>query len=127
MFEWTDIPHFGSEDAVSFQVWLLADISPQGVFPPIHFTYGRLDNVNAGVTVGAENADGSIGVSYFFNDTGTPPQVGEDLSVDSTVGGSATLGFQVTAKCRNQDLIINEANLSAEGGDEKAIAVTTCE
>ncbi len=126
VFEWTDIPHFGSTDAATFQVWLLADTSPQGVLPSVHYTYGRLDNVNAGLTVGAENADGTDGVSYFFNGVGTPPQVNQDLSIGVVPGGSLTLGFEVEADC-SDDLIVNEANLTGTDSSEVAIAVTSCE
>ena len=125
VFEWEDVPHFGSTDAATFQVWLRNDGSPTDV-PQAHFAYGRLDNTAAGATVGAENDDGLAGDSYFFNDVGTPPQVGVDLSVISIPGGSATLGFQVEADC-DDELIINEASVSSDGTNESAIAVTECQ
>ena len=125
VFEWTDIPHFGSTDAVSFQVWLLNDGSPVGVLPQAHFTYGRLDNVNDG-TVGAENASGTDGSTMYFDGAGTPPSVGVDVHVNTLQGGTATLGFQVQVDC-SDDLIINQALLEHEAGSEGAIAVTSCD
>ncbi|MEE8078116.1 MAG: S8 family serine peptidase, partial [Pseudomonadales bacterium] len=56
IFEWEDVPHFGSPDAATFQVWIEIDGSPTA--PAISYTYARLDNVNVGATVGAEDASG---------------------------------------------------------------------
>ena len=126
VFEWTDVPHFGSTDAATFQVWLLADGSPTGVLPQAHFTYGRLDNTDVNLTVGAENADGTNGSNYFYNGNGTAPAIGTDLHVNTLNGGSATLGFQVVTDC-SDDVVVNQADLSSGDGDESAIAVTQCQ
>ena len=126
VFEWTDVPHFGSTDAATFQVWLLADGSPAGILPQAHFTYGRLDNTNVNLTVGAENADGTNGSNYFYNGNGTAPAIGTDLHVNTLNGGSATLGFQVVTDC-SDDVVANIADLSSATADETAIAVTQCQ
>ena len=126
VFEWEDIPHYGASDAATFQVWLLADGSPQGIAPPAHFTYGRLDNVNDGATVGAENASGTIGKSYFYNGEGTAPEVGTDLAVISLPGGNATLGFQVTTDCSTSS-VVNQADAGDGERGASAIAVTACQ
>ena len=123
VWEWEDIAIFG-DDATqyTFQIW----IGNNG-FPSeggIWFTYGRLDNTGIGATVGAENAEGTVGDSYFYNGAGTAPVVGVDLIVGSVVGGTATLGFQVVTDC--SELVINQADLSNDAGDESAIAITTC-
>ncbi len=124
VFEWEDVPHFGSSDAVSMQVWLGIDGTPaEG---DIHFTYGRLDNTGAGATVGAENASGTIGDSYFYNGAGTAPEVGVDLLVETLPGGNATLGFQVTTDC-SEALIVNLGDLTSSDNSETAVATTSCQ
>lgn len=134
VYEWEDVPHFSSAPgpdvpAVTMQVWIGLDGTP--VEGNIHYVYARLDDTNAGATVGAENASGTVGTNYFFDGAGTAPAVGTDLLVSSVDGGSATLGFQVTAKCRGgryhrNKLIINKATLNSSSKNEQAIAVTSC-
>jgi len=141
IYEWEDVPHFSDTPgpdvpAVTMQIWIGVDGT--AVEGNIHYVYARLDDTTAGATVGAENATGTVGTSYFFNGTGTAPEVGTDLFVSSVDGGSATLGFQATAKCRSRHhrygyhrakskLIINKASLSSSSANEEAIAVTACE
>lgn len=125
VYEWEDVPHFGSTDAATFQVWVRNDGSPTDV-PQAHFAYGRLDNTSVGATVGAENDAGTIGDAYFFNGAGTPPVVGTDLWVKTLNGGTATLGFKVTADY-SSDLIVNEGTLSNSAANENAIAATICQ
>ncbi len=138
VYEWADVPHFSNTPgpdvpAVTMQIWIGSDGTP--VAGDIHYVYARLDDTNAGGTVGAENTTGTVGTSYFFDGAGTAPVVGTDLLLSSVAGGSATLGFQVTAKCRGhhnrsrggQKLIINKASLSSGSSNEEAIAVTACE
>jgi len=125
VYEWEDIPHFGSTDAATFQIWVLNDSSLQGILPQAHFTYGRLDNTGVGATVGAEDAAGTNGSTYFYNGAGTPPEVGVDLHVNTLPGGTATLGFQVTTDC-SADTVINQGDLSNGDNSESAIAVTAC-
>ena len=126
IYEWENVPHFGSTDAATFQVWVLNDGSPVGVLPPAHFTYGRLDNTAVGATVGAENMDGTVGDAMFYNGAGIPPQVGVDVHVNTLDGGSATLGFQVETDC-SSDIVVNQADLTNSGANEVAIAATSCE
>ena len=124
VYEWTDIPHFGSADAATFQIWVGNDGTAAA--GGIHFTYDRLDNTGAGATVGAENSSGTIGDSYFFNGTGTVPAVGVDLLVETLPGGNATLGFQVTTDC-SEDSVVNQGDLSNGDNSESAVAVTACQ
>ena len=124
VYEWENVPHFGSADAVTMQVWIGTNAS--AFAGEIHYVYARLDNTGVGATVGVENETGTIGASYFFNGAGTPPAVGTDLLVSTLQGGSATLGFQVETDC-SEELVINEANLSNADANEVAIAVTKCQ
>lgn len=130
IFEWEDVPYFGTTNSASFQVWLRNDGTPTS-FAPVIFSYNRLDNDENETTiiegtVGAENIDGSVGVTTFFDGQGLVPEVGIDLGVFETPGGSATLGFQVVTDC-SEELVINEANLSNVDRSERAIAVTACQ
>lgn len=123
-YEWEAVPHFGSTDTVTMQVWIGNDGGcVEGL---IHYTYGPMDNTGNGGTVGAENASGSVGTSYFYNGAGTAPVEGDELLLSVLDGGSATLGFQVETSC-SDTLTVNQADLSTADADETAIAVTSCE
>jgi len=122
VFEWEDVPEFGSPDAATFQVWLELDGSPTA--PNVHYTYGRLDDPTGNITVGAENAAGTVGDAYYYNGAGTPPAVGTDLLVGALPGGTATLGFEVVTDC--SETAINVADLSSDDTAESASAITTC-
>ncbi len=123
IYEWENTPHFGSADAVTMQVWI--GINGTAAAGNIHYVYERLDNTGAGTTVGAENASGTIGDSYFFSGLGTAPAVGVDLLVETLSSGNVTLGFQVTTDC-SEDSIVNTGDLSNGDKAESAIAVTSC-
>ncbi len=125
VLEWTDIPFFGDPAESSFQVWIGTDASAFG--NTIHYTYGKLDDTSSGATVGVENATGTVGDSYFFNGVGTPPAVGTDLEVFTTIGGTATFGFSVTVDECADPGIVNEAQISNHGDKERAIATSTCD
>ncbi|MDH3940653.1 MAG: S8 family serine peptidase [Xanthomonadales bacterium] len=132
VFEWEDAPHFGSSDAVTMQVWIASDFGGTAD-GDIYFVYQRLDNTDDGVTVGAENASGTIGDNYFYQSSlsnpdpavGTAPEVGVDLIVETLPGGNATLEFSVTTDC-SEDVIVNKADISSGDISEEAIAVTAC-
>jgi len=128
VFEWEAVPHFSDTGVgaptVSMQIWAGVDGTP--VEGQIHYVYGVMDDTTVGGTVGAENAQGTVGTSYFFNGAGTAPLAGDELLLSTVEGGSATLSFDVKVK-RCRDLIINEANLSNGENGEMAIAVTRCE
>ena len=126
VYEWENVPHFGSTDAVTMQVWVGNDGTPTA--GEIYFTYGRMDNPGAGGTVGAENAAGTLGTNYFYNGSGTAPAVGTDLLVQTLDGGTATLGFDATIDgCAGDVVIVNTGDLTNAGNSETAIAVTICD
>jgi len=123
IYEWENVPIFGDPDvAYTFQVWIGNNGYPSE--GRIWYVYDRIDNTDDG-TVGAENAAGTVGDSYFYDGAGTAPQVGVDLEVVITTGGTATLGFQVEADCSVDPL--NIAKLSSEDEDESASAFTACQ
>lgn len=121
--EWEDIPFFGIPSRSTFQIWMGTNASAGG--NTIHYTYARLDDAAANYTVGAENASGTIGDSYYFNGAGTQAAVGVDIEVVTVAGGSATLGFQVVTDC-SEDPTVNTGEAENDGNTETAIAVTTC-
>jgi subtilisin family serine protease len=97
VIEWADVITKGTTLKHSFQVWLQAG----GQTEDITYTYDKLSSYGAGgfLTIGAENATGTAGTTYFYNGAGTPPAVRTDLIVTSpkpSPGGSATIGFQAT-------------------------------
>lgn len=125
VYEWQDVPHFGSSDAATFQIWVATNASPDA--GQQYFTYARLDNTGVGATVGAENASGTIGDSYFYNGAGTAPEVGTDITVSQEVGGTATFTFQAEIDaCTPGEAIVNRADVSSASSSETAIAVTQC-
>jgi hypothetical protein len=114
------------------QVWIGVDGFPAA--GEIYYTYNRIDNVNDGVTVGAENASGTIGDNYYYQSSlagadpaeGTAPEVGVDLIVETLPGGNATLEFSVTTDCSEDIVIVNKADMSSSDNSEEAVAVTAC-
>mgnify|MGYP000950065576 CR=1 FL=1 len=84
--EWKDVPRFGRDPAVShhsFQVWI--ELGGER----IHIAYGPNTAAEDRLTVGAENADGTIGANYYVDTvegdgargTGTLPVAGTILSI----------------------------------------------
>lgn len=81
IFEWANIPRFGDNSSTfSFQIWL-----EQGS-DNIHFTYGGSSGNTGDGTTGAENHDGTVGDTEYFDGAGTLPWGGPDLQVASVPG-----------------------------------------
>jgi len=97
VFDWEGVPEFRlppdpgqppppAAPAYSFQVWIgLADDAQPG--EDISFTYGPVEGNGTGgrATVGAEDAGGISGESYYYNGTGVLPTAGVALDVISGV------------------------------------------
>ncbi|MFT5313686.1 MAG: hypothetical protein ACI8Z9_002179, partial [Paraglaciecola sp.] len=122
IYEWSDVPQFGDDSQrYSFQVWIQNDSSGN-----IWFTYGALGS-NAYASVGAENNDGSIGQSYYFSGDGTGTAPGAELFISAITGGTATFTFQAKVDgCSAGAVIVNDADISADDAQERAIATTAC-
>jgi len=81
VFEWEDAQRWGHDGtAFTFQAWLKAGSEE------VTLTYGQLDGPVGAAVVGAENADGTVGTAYYFNDGqgtegGTLPTVDDVLDV----------------------------------------------
>ena len=81
IFEWENIPRFGDNSSTfSFQIWL-----EQGT-DNITFVYGSYAGNTGDGTTGAENSDGTIGDTTYFDGAGTLPWGGPDLKVASVPG-----------------------------------------
>ncbi len=100
--EWADAARYGRSSADSrhsFQVWIA------GGSDQIHMAYGPNSPIEDRVTVGAENADGTVGGNYYVDTTpatlgdavGTPPVEGDVLGVFSALAQSsaATITYQL--------------------------------
>ena len=90
--EWADVPTFGTTDLQSFQIW----IQTSGGVESNSFEYGRLTGAgdsSVGLTVGAENYDGTSGVSL-----GAIPQEGDEYTIETgqpIPGGALTVTYRV--------------------------------
>jgi uncharacterized repeat protein (TIGR01451 family) len=100
--EWTDAARYGRLSADShhtFQVWIA------GGSDMIHMAYGPNSAVEDRVTVGAENADGTVGVNYYVDTSpatlgdaeGTPPLEGNVLGISSAPSqrSAATITYRL--------------------------------
>lgn len=82
IYEWANVPRFGDLSSIfSFQIWI--QNGPSG---NIWFVYDGFAGDTVDGTVGAENADGTIGDTYYFEGAGTSPWGGPDLGVTSVPG-----------------------------------------
>jgi uncharacterized repeat protein (TIGR01451 family) len=94
VIEWADVVAKGTTAKHSFEVWLQVG----GQTEDITYTYNKLPTYGANgfLTIGAENAAGTTGTTYYYNGAGVPPVVNTDLIVASpkpSPGGSATVTF----------------------------------
>ncbi len=121
VIEWKEIPQYNvAGTSHTFQVWL-----GQGATRDIHFVYGGISpSVPSSLTVGAENADGTVGDSYYYNGVGTPPAVGTDLVVDSVSGSVGTFSFQAQVGDGPQHVVnVAQATLGSETVEATATTV----
>jgi subtilisin family serine protease len=81
VYEWEDVPRFGDNSSTfSFQVWILNGTDN------IWFVYDGFAGNTGDGTTGAENADGTVGDTVYFDGAGTLPWGGPDLGVASVPG-----------------------------------------
>ncbi len=104
VLEWNDVPRTGDASSrATFQAWILMGGEHEHVF----FAYpaNALAGSTSPATVGAENSDGSVGDTYYFNGSGTLPSGANDLVVGLV--GPVTMTFQVIADAPGQ--VLNQA------------------
>jgi subtilisin family serine protease len=83
VLDWEAVKEYSSTATASFQIWIDLD-DTEG----ISYTYGTLQGNGDGgfLTVGAENAFGNRGASYYADGVGTLPAAGTELQVSSVPG-----------------------------------------
>ena len=98
IFEWEDVPRFGDPaSTASFQIWLMRGTNLAW------FTYGGFVGDVSDGTVGAENADGTIGDTYYFGEGGVGIVPTGDLHVDQNSGAAGethTITFTATGTAK---------------------------
>ncbi|WP_194755409.1 S8 family serine peptidase [Aliidiomarina indica] len=100
IIEWNDVPEWandydGSEERYSFSIWVRANTSD------IYFQYFDTGaQLPDWLTVGFEDVTGTIGMSRYFDGTGTAPQVGTVLSpvVIAADTGNVEIGYELAAE-----------------------------
>lgn len=89
VIDWDQVANFANSSARnSFEIWIgiNGDANPG---EDITFTYGAVTSGAGGLlTVGAQDATGTVGATYYFNGAGTLPTNGTELRV--TAEGLAT-------------------------------------
>ena len=95
VLEWEAVPVWGTNDLRSFQVWIQI-----GDTESITYALGEVGpgDAEVGLTVGAENRDGSSGVNL-----GAVPASGADYTITTAPpqpGGSVTIGYDAIARNR---------------------------
>ncbi len=97
VFEWKDVPRWGdSSSTASFQVWIVEGTDY------IWFSYGGWTGSTASGTIGAEDADGLFGDTYYYGEggIGSLPSPLHDLdviAVPGTPGETHTISFTAQA------------------------------
>lgn len=88
--DWAAVPVFGSLDNFeTFEIWIRTQGGASGDGEQITFSYGQI-SLPPAVTIGAEDASGTVGASYYVDGIGTPIASFSELRV-------ATSGFGPTA------------------------------
>jgi uncharacterized repeat protein (TIGR01451 family) len=108
VLEWKNVPRYGDlASTATFQVWI-----QQGT-ENIWFTYpnGAFTGSTADATVGAENANGSVGSMFTYNGTGTVPN-NTSLAVVRKVAAPLVFTYQVEAAEAGVN-VLNEVFASA--------------
>jgi uncharacterized repeat protein (TIGR01451 family) len=111
VFEWEDVSPwagYGVDATFSFQIWI------QNGSDNIWFAYGPMNYDGwTAATVGAENEDGTIGDTYYFNGTGTPPQEDDDLIVAVVVSDPAVVTYQFQATGAPESVVLEEVTATS--------------
>jgi hypothetical protein len=121
--EWADATRYGrlaADSHHSFQIWIA------GGSDQIHMAYGPNSPTEDQVTVGAENADGMVGVNYYVDTSpatlgdaeGTPPLEGDVLGISSVPSqrSAATITYQLRGDKDGKYANIAELTSSAFAG-----------
>ena len=128
VYEW-DVHHDDDNSLrYNFQVWIR-----NGDTEGIWFIYHRVDSPTPpdGVSIGVENADGTVGTTYYLSSSGlgSAPIDGLELQIGTRSPGRASFGFQAEARrCpRRRGAIVQSAFLVNGGNEDRAIAAVRCD
>jgi subtilisin family serine protease len=130
--EWADAARYSrsaAESHHSFQVWI------EGGSDKIHMAYGPNSPIEDRVTVGAENADGTVGGNYYVNITpatpgdeeGTPPLEGDVLGIFGTPEQHSTATITYQLRGEKVDKYNNTVELTSNTFAGTNIVVTPLE
>jgi hypothetical protein len=122
VFEWENVPRFGDlSSTFTFQIWL-----QQGT-DNIWFVYDGFSGDTSDGTVGAENSDGTLGDTVYFDGVGTLPWGGPDdlraASIPGAPGETHTITF--SARGRRIGSWTNCAEMTSDIFQGKAIGCFT--
>ncbi|MCD6401144.1 MAG: DUF11 domain-containing protein [Anaerolineales bacterium] len=119
VFEWEKAQLISdTNSSYTFQVWFREGTDE------LWFVYDALTGTlttTITATVGAENFDGSEGVSYYYNGTGTPPTKGTSLKVIANADQSI-FTYAVKASTELDKTIINTVELANSQTQDKRTA-----
>jgi len=115
--EWDNISEWGAAGEVTytFQVWINTDTEE------ITYTYALVqgDGTSDGLSVGAENRDGSSGTNL-----GTVPAAGTQYSIETSppaAGGSVTIPYQALGKVKGTFDIVATMRSEVQNGDTREV------
>jgi hypothetical protein len=81
--DWNAVPIFGFPATTeTFEVWIRLHGGASGDGEQITFSYGNITLLPF-MTIGAEDATGTVGTNYYYNGAGTPVPSNSELSVVS--------------------------------------------
>ena len=97
--QWDKVALYGDTSGTLYTFQLKIRLG--GTSESVRFNYISIPNMPAAVTVGAEDAAGKIGVSRYFNGTGTAVSNGQSLLVNTVVGGKVVLTHNAKSSALN--------------------------
>lgn len=120
--EWEDFGYYGDTTSrATFQVWLYMDLER------VFFTYpASFSNNTATATIGAQNASGTLGDTFYFNGAGALPDGSYDIEIENTLFSSppAVITFATTVNDAGDGIIVNEASATVPDTDDAERAST---
>jgi len=133
VFQWTDVPQYGTTDLYTFQIWFVYGTDM------IFFSYESFPAgvANYNTTIGIEDATGNVGDTFYNVASGTVTGVLPNLAsatpdlVVSTVLDTATISYQATVDIADMEIdkVVNVVEMvdSNSSTVDRAFATTKLE
>jgi len=123
VMEWAGVHRFGSSDRITFEVVLHE--GSNDILVQYHTLGGSAADLSA--TVGIENADGTEGVQYLYNDGGTGYPLHEQLAVlfEPALPQQIAFRARVLPDVSLNTEVVNNAWLMIEGQPAFPLSTTT--